>query len=640
MTNIHNSPHNLYEEVIFLLHQLGKQSNTKEKLLKIYQILTEEQRSITSDFGLEINEEEKIKYQYDYFCLKIQELLEELYGGEKTPELLETIYQLVKDKFAPSMAVDWYKWSQDNVQLITYGDSIFSPTREKPLATLANFLDQYLEDTVTGVHILPFNPYSSDDGFAVIDYLEVNPQLGDWDDICHIANHFNLMVDLVINHVSSQHQWFHQFLAEEKPGCDYFIEVNPQEDLSQVIRPRSTPLLTEVETKAATKYVWSTFSPDQIDVNFANPDVLIEYLKIIIFYIQLGIKYLRLDAVGYLWKKIGTPCIHLPQTHEAIRLIREIIQMLNPSVSVITETNVPNWENLSYFGNSNEAHMVYNFSLPPLLLNALMQGKSDHLKTWMMRMPPAKKGCAYFNFTASHDGIGLRPAEGLLTDNEYEALLKTMDQFGGKISYRHKSDGSHSPYEINISWFSAMKGTVAGEDKWQIERFLCSQIIMLGLEGIPAFYIHSLLATDSDLENVKNNGHNRAINRHKWNYEKLVSCLKDPHSNQSIVLKKLSRLIKIRRQQPAFHPNATQYTLHPLNRALFAFWRQSIDREQSIFCIHNLSKKSQKFLLSQLNLIDLDGWFDLIRDKTIENIKHKYTLKPYQCLWITNYRGS
>ena len=640
MTNIHNSPHNLYEEVIFLLHQLGKQSNTKEKLLKIYQILTEEQRSITSDFGLEIDEEEKIKYQYDYFCLKIQELLEELYGGEKTPELLETIYQLVKDKFAPSMAVDWYKWSQDNVQLITYGNSIFSPTREKPLATLANFLDQYLEDTVTGVHILPFNPYSSDDGFAVIDYLEVNPQLGDWDDIRHIANHFNLMVDLVINHVSSQHQWFHQFLAEEKPGCDYFIEVNPQEDLSQVIRPRSTPLLTEVETKAATKYVWSTFSPDQIDVNFANPDVLIEYLKIIIFYIQLGIKYLRLDAVGYLWKKIGTPCIHLPQTHEAIRLIREIIQMLNPSVSVITETNVPNWENLSYFGNSNEAHMVYNFSLPPLLLNALMQGKSDHLKTWMMGFPPAKKGCAYFNFTASHDGIGLRPAEGLLTDDEYEALLKTMDKFGGKISYRHKSDGSHSPYEINISWFSAMKGTVAGEDKWQIERFLCSQIIMLGLEGIPAFYIHSLLATDSDLENVKNNGHNRAINRHKWNYEKLVSCLKDPHSNQSIVLKKLSRLIKIRRQQPAFHPNATQYTLHPLNRALFAFWRQSIDREQSIFCIHNLSKKSQKFLLSQLNLIDLDGWFDLIRDKTIENIKHKYTLKPYQCLWITNYRGS
>jgi sucrose phosphorylase len=630
--------HSLYEKVIFLLHQLGKENNTKEKLLKIYQILTEEKAFPPTDIAVEIEQKDKISDRYDYFCSKTQALLGELYGEEKTQELLDTIYQLVQDKFAPSMAVDWYKWSENNVQLITYGDSIINDSsEEKPLVTLAHFLEQYLQNTLTGVHILPFNPYSSDDGFAVIDYLEVNPQLGDWDDIRHIAQHFNLMVDLVINHISSQHQWFQQFLAGEKPGCDYFIEVNPEEDLSQVVRPRSLPLLTEVETKLGTKNVWTTFSSDQIDVNFANPDVFIEYLKIIIFYLQLGIKYIRLDAVGFLWKKIGSSCIHLPQTHAVIRLIREIIQMLDPSVSIITETNVPNWENLSYFGNGNEAHMVYNFSLPPLLLNALMQGKSEHLKTWMMRMPPAQKGCAYFNFTASHDGIGLRPAEGLLKDDEYETLLATMEKFGGKISYRQKSDGSHSPYEINISWFSAMKGTVAGEDEWQIERFLCSQIIMLGLEGIPAFYIHSLLATDNDLENVKNNGHNRAINRHKWNYEKLVNCLNDPHSNQSIVIKDLSRLIKLRRQQPAFHPNATQYTLHPFNRALFAFWRQSIDREQSIFCIHNLSNKSQNLLLSQLNLIDLHGWFDLISNKNIDNIQHKYTLKPYQCLWITNY---
>ena len=374
-----------------------------------------------------------------------------------------------------------------------------------------------------------------------------------------------------------------------------------------------------------------------MDVNFTNPDVLLEYLKIIIFYLQLGVQYIRLDAVGFLWKKIGTPCIHLPETHTVIRLIREIVQMLDPSVAIITETNVPNWENLSYFGNRNEAHMVYNFSLPPLLLNALMQGKSDHLKTWMMRMPPAHKGCAYFNFTASHDGIGLRPAEGLLKDDEYDALLKTMEKFGGKISYRQKSDGSKSPYEINISWFSAMKGTVAGEDKWQIDRFLCSQTIMMSLEGIPAFYIHNLLATENDLAGVEKTRQNRSINRSKLNYDELINSLDDPSSIKSIVLQKLSHLIKIRRQQPAFHPNATQYTLHPLNRSLFAFWRQSIDREQSIFCIHNLSNQPQNLILSQLNLIDLEVWFDLISNKTIDNVHHKYTLKPYQCLWITNY---
>lgn len=294
----------------------------------------------------------------------------------------------------------------------------------------------YLQDTITGVHILPFCPYSSDDGFAVIDYLQVSPELGDWQDIEAIAQKFDLMADLVLNHVSSKSTWFEQFKQGIKPGCDYFIEVDPQTDLSAVVRPRSSDLLVEVDTPQGKKYVWATFSADQVDLNYANPDVLIEVLKVILFYVQKGAKYIRLDAVGYLWKCIGTQCIHLPQTHALIKLFREITQMLNPNVAIITETNVPNRENLSYFGNRDEAHLIYNFSLPPLILNALLQGKSDHLKTWMMSMPPAPMGCAYFNFTASHDGIGLRPTEGLLTEDEYETMLKMMQQFGGKISMR------------------------------------------------------------------------------------------------------------------------------------------------------------------------------------------------------------
>ncbi len=631
MTKTDISTSDLYQEVTFLLEQLSKKTDKEEKLAQIYRLLKNE------DIDTQTSPQEKTDNLYDHFYQTIQPLLERLYGYEKSQELSETIYQLIQGKFAPSITVDLNKWSENDIKLITYGDTIYSEIEEKPLATLASFLNNYLKDTVTGVHILPFNPYSSDDGFAVIDYLQVNPHLGDWDDVSLIANDFNLMVDLVINHVSSQHEWFQQFLVGETPGCHYFIEANPEEDLSQVIRPRSSPLLTEVETKTGRKYVWSTFSEDQIDVNFANPDMFVEYIRIIVFYIQLGVKYIRLDAVGFLWKKIGTPCIHLSETHTAIRLIREVVQMLDPSVAIITETNVPNWENVSYFGNSDEAHMIYNFSLPPLLLNALMQGKSEHLQTWMMRMPPAQKGCAYFNFTASHDGIGLRPAEGLLKDDEYQALLETMESFGGKISDRQKADGSNSPYEINISWFSAMKGTVEGEDQWQIDRLLCSQTIMLGLEGIPALYIHNLLATENYLEGVEKTRHNRTINRYKWNYDQLVERLNDPNSDQSIVLDKLSNLIKIRRQQPAFHPNTTQYTLHPLNPALFAFWRQSIDRQQSIFCIHNLSNQDQYLNLSEFNLIDLDGWFDLITNKAIDNIHHQYTLQPYQCLWITNH---
>jgi sucrose phosphorylase len=572
----------------------------------------------------------------EHFCWRIKPLLKKLYPQETVDKLIEQLLSLLDKHSADFKQENLRKWSENNVILITYGDSIYSNSGEKPLATLFNFLTQKLQDTITGVHILPFFPYSSDDGFAVIDYLKVNPELGDWEDISRIASKFNLMVDLVINHISSKHEWFEQYKQGLPPGCNYFIEVDPSTDVSKVVRPRSSSLLTKVETVNGEKYVWTTFSSDQIDINFANPDVLIEFIEIILFYVSRGARYVRLDAIGYLWKRLGTSCIHLTETHAVIRLLREILQMVNADVALITETNVPNGENLTYFGNRDEAHMIYNFSLPPLLLNALLQGRSDHLKTWMMRMPPAPIGCAFLNFTASHDGIGLRPAEGLLSEDEFQQLIDSVEKFGGKVSMRKKADGTESPYEINISLFDALKGTVKGEDKWQVKRFICAQTIMMSLEGIPAFYIHSFLATHNDLEAVEKTGKKRSINRHKWQLEELQEQLADPHSPHALVLKELSRRIKIRRCQSAFHPNATQYTLHPLNKALFVFWRQSIYREQSIFCINNLSDRTQKLHLSAINLVDTETWYDLISGQKIEDIYAKLTLKPYQSVWLTN----
>lgn len=567
--------------------------------------------------------------------LRVKSLLKILYPEDIAQELLAKIFALLEDNCAAYHEENLAKWDESRITLITYGDSISQPG-EKPLVTLNKFLNQYLQEVITGVHILPFFPYSSDDGFAVIDYMQVNPTLGDWQDIEKIASKFNLMVDLVINHISCQSEWFKQFQAGIEPGCNYFIEVDPQQDLSEVVRPRSSPLLAEVETKQGKKYLWATFSHDQIDLNFANPDVLLEFIKIIIFYIQKGAKYIRLDAVGFLWKQPGSRCMHLPQTHAAVKIIREVIQMIDCDVALITETNVPNRENLSYFGNRDEAHMIYNFSLPPLLINALLQGKSDHLKTWMMSMPPAPLGCAYFNFTASHDGIGLRPAEGLLSETEYHQLIDTMQKFGGQISMRQKPDGSQSPYEINISLFDALKGTVKGEDQWQIARFLCSQTIMMSIEGIPAFYIHSLLATPNHHAGVKETGQNRTINRYSWDYAELQAKLADPRSAQSIILKELSRRIQIRRLQAAFHPNATQYTLHPQQSALFVFWRQSMSRDQSIFCVNNLSDRPQQLALSEINLVCTDPWYDLLSGRVIDDIASHFTLQPYQSAWITN----
>ncbi|MEO0351788.1 MAG: alpha-amylase family glycosyl hydrolase [Cyanobacteria bacterium P01_A01_bin.15] len=571
----------------------------------------------------------------EQFTARIQPLLNRVYSDKQIDTLIPRLYDLTKEYLKAHSAEDLGKWDQDKILLITYGDSICSD-EASPLQTLHQFLNTYLAETVTGVHILPFFPYSSDDGFAVIDFLAVSPALGDWSDVEAIGHNFNLMFDLVANHVSSQSDWFQQFKQDQLPGRDYFITLPEDTPTADVVRPRSSSLLTPVETVRGMQHVWTTFSADQVDLDYSNPDIFLEFVNIILAYIRHGARYIRLDAVGFLWKSLNTCCIHLPETHAIIQTFREILQMVDPGIAIITETNVPNRENLSYFGDRNEAHMIYNFSLPPLLLNALMQGRADHLKTWMMSMPPAPIGCAYFNFTASHDGIGLRPTEGLLEEGEFQTLIETMRSFGAQISMRRKADGSESPYEINIALFDALQGTAKGPDQWQIERFICSQTVMMSLEGIPAFYIHSLLATPNDLEGFKTTGHNRSINRHRWNKAHLNTLLSDSESPQSKVLGELSRLIKIRRQQKAFHPNATQYTLHPENPAIFAFWRQSIARDQSIFSIHNLSDRPHTLRLSALNLVNTDTWIDLISGDRFDDLHAVYELQPYQSVWLTN----
>lgn len=525
-------------------------------------------------------------------------------------------------------------WSENDVWLITYGDSIVQEG-EKPLATLNRFANEELKDTINGVHILPFFPYSSDDGFSVIDYSQVNDGLGDWEDIEKIAENFHLMADLVINHCSSRSRWFDNFKQRKDPGKDYFFEASPEDDVSNVVRPRTSPLLREVETLDGKKHVWCTFSHDQVDLDFSNIEVLCEFIGIIKHYLDRGVRIFRLDAVAFLWKEIGTPCIHLPQTHEVIRLIRTLIEHHSPNAILITETNVPNHENLSYFGNANEAHAVYNFSLPPLLLQALTAGTSKHLKAWQMTMPPAQMGTFFFNFIASHDGIGLRPAEGLLSDEEIEELVNVMQLNGARISWRSAEGGRNKPYEINVTLFDAMQGTVKGPDRWQIERFLCAHAIMFSLEGIPGIYIHSLLATNNYYEGVELTNQNRTINRYKWDYEQIKDALGQDHSHHARVFEGMNKLLKIRRKQPAFHPNAVQFTLH-LGDEVFGFWRQSQRRDQSIFCLHNVTDQEICIPVSSINLISLDTWVDLISGKDFSDIRQDVILKPYQFVWLSN----
>jgi len=566
---------------------------------------------------------------------KLKALLANLYPDTDLDRLVEDSLAAIGPRLETEVVPPEQLWSERDCLLITYANSVRTQ-QEKPLQTLRTFLHERLQDTFSAVHILPFFPHSSDGGFAVIDYTRVDPELGDWSDINQLARDFKLMGDLVINHVSSQSGWFKNYQYDKDPGRDYFVEASPHYDLSQVVRPRTSPLLRAVETQSGLKHVWCTFSHDQVDVDFRNPKVLLEYLRIIGLYLEEGIQWLRLDAVAFLWKEVGTPCIHLPQTHEVIKLLRLLMEYKNSQALLISETNVPNRENLTYFGNSNEAHLIYNFSLPPLVIHALLWGKSDYLKSWLMSMPPSPVGCAYLNFTASHDGIGLRPAEGLLSDEELQTFLSTLESFGGRISCRTDQASNSKPYEANISLFDAFKGSYKGSDRWQEARLICSQIIMLALEGIPAFYLHTLFATPNDLDKLEATQHNRSINRKNWSLGELEPLLDDPSTPQHRVFKQLKRLIRIRCAQPAFHPNATQFTLH-LQPEVFGFWRQSMRRTQSIFCLNNLSDTPQPINLADINLISTDSWRDLISGEPITDLYGCLTLAPYQCVWLTNY---
>lgn len=516
-------------------------------------------------------------------------------------------------------------WSERDVTLITYGDSIVG--EGKPLHVLHEFLGKHLEGILSTVHILPYFPSTSDDGFAVSDYLGVNPELGTWEDIEAIAFEYRLMSDLVVNHCSASHEWFQQYQRGEEPGASFFIEASPEEDLSAVIRPRTTPLLRPT----GDKHVWCTFGHDQIDLNFREPRLLLELVKIIRGHLDHGISMFRLDAIAFVWKEIGTSCINLRQTHEIVRLFRTLIEHVKPDGVIITETNIPNRENLSYFGNFNEAHSIYNFSLPPLLLHALSTGTCLYLRRWLMSMPPAQPGTTYFNFIASHDGIGLRPAEGLLGIEQIDELVEKMKSNGGRVSERTLPDGSTRPYEINISLFDAFQG----DDGLGEARFLCAHSVLLALEGMPAFYIHSLLGTRNDEAKAEASGHNRHINRHQWDAAALEEALADPGNPHARVLSKLKKLIEIRTSQSSFHPNATQFTLH-LGEEVFGLWRQSLDRRQNIFCLHNLSDKEKIIPLTSVNLVTTDEWFDLLSGQDLSEEMTELRFAPYQSMWLAS----
>lgn len=576
---------------------------------------------------------------------RIQDDLTFVYGEEATPAIWSQLQARMETFRAQQPTLSQQpkaaneRVSERDVVLITYGDQI-QETGKAALQTLGETLHELIGDTINSVHILPFYPYTSDDGFSVVDYKAVHPEWGTWADVQQMSRHFRLMFDAVINHISQASDWFQRFLRDETPYTDYFLALDPATDLSQTVRPRTSPLLTPYETAGGTKHVWTTFSADQVDLNYGSPALLLEVIDVLLFYVEMGAKLIRLDAIAFMWKEPGTTSLHLPQTHRLIQLMRSVLDEVAPDVLLITETNVPHAENISYFGDGmNEAQLVYNFTLPPLTLHTFATGDATKLSEWAATLETPSDQTTFFNFMASHDGVGLRPVEGILTTAEVQALAERVETHGGLISYRTQPDGSQTPYELNIVYFDALNNPHANEpQKTQVDRFLCSQAILLSLAGMPGIYVHSLFGSRNWHEGVAKTGRNRTINRQKFQRVALEAALNDSNSIPHQVFSHYNELIRVRTSDSAFHPNAGQQVID-INRGLFCLIRTAQDDGHRLLCIHNVTNQAQSFAIDPIAVgleakqaftnIATGRQFRSAKDGTI-----MLTIEPYAIYWL------
>jgi len=562
----------------------------------------------------------------------IREGLAFLYG----PEAGDRAFAAVRDKLAAFGRAAAARpraqtpLSERDAILITYGDMLREPG-VAPLRTLAGFADARLDGVVSGVHVLPFYPYTSDDGFSVVDYRAVNPDLGGWEDVSALGRRFSLMFDAVINHVSASSHYFQGFLRGDPAWRNLAIVIDDPTDprLALVTRPRTLPLLTPFQTVDGVKQVWTTFSADQIDLNYGSPAVLLEVLDVLLEYVRRGARLIRLDAIAFMWKTLGTPCVHLPQTHRIIQILRAALDEAAPGTVLITETNVPHADNVSYFGDgTNEAQLVYNFALPPLTVDAFRRGDARALTGWArtLRLPSGQT--TFFNFLASHDGIGLNPARGILPEAEVLALAAGTRARGGFVSDKAMPDGSRSPYEMNINFMDAIAPdpSASGPPRFA-QRMIAAHAIMLALQGVPGLYFHSLFGSRGWTEGVELLGYNRAVNREKLALSVLDAELADPASLRRRVFGGLSALLRARAAHPAFDPFSPQEVLD-LGPAVFAVRRAS--QRDRVTCIVNVTDQAQSVS------VDLDNASDIVTGQAIDVSDGILRLEPYQVIWASD----
>ena len=564
----------------------------------------------------------------------LQALLRDLYTDDSS-ELVENLSSQLLQILSGASGITEpphspCRWHAGDAVLITYADTVIQ-SGSPGLISLTRLVNGFFGVFSPVVHVLPFLASTSDGGFAVSSHDHLELRHGDWSDLAALADGRRLMADLVLNHVSASHPWVQQFLRDEEPGCDCVLEASPDDCWRNVVRPRSSSLFTRLQGPAGSREVWTTFGPDQVDLNWRSPAVLLGFTRLLDRMVRHGVRWLRLDAVGFVWKSPGTSCIHLPQAHQIVTLLRLLLDQACVDGVVVTETNVPEQENLSYLRGGNEAHLAYNFPLPPLLLEAVIGGRADLLNVWLNRWPQLPEQTGLVNFTACHDGVGLRPLEGLMPEQRLLQLLISCEQRGGLVSHRRLSSGVEVPYEINISWWSAMADGGIDPAHLQRQRFLLTQLLLMALPGVPAFYLPALLAEPNDLGRFRRTGQRRDLNRPQFKLEAVERRLEDPDSEANAVVTALRWALEVRRQEPALHPDADLQLLSA-GRADLVILRRC-HQGKVLVAVHNITESRLTLDRRGLEGCGEGSWVDCLSERSAP-LPPRIQLEPYAVHWL------
>ncbi|MCR4328974.1 MAG: alpha-amylase family glycosyl hydrolase [Candidatus Roizmanbacteria bacterium] len=547
--------------------------------------------------------------------LNIKNDLETLYPTK--PSLAEEIDELVEKNIQTIKHTR--PFTAKDSALIVYPDHIYEVGKPS-LESLTQFLDTNIQDTVNTIHLLPFHLSGGDGGFAVEDYDSIDPRFGTWNDIELLSKKYRIMADFVANHTAITHTWFKEFLNGNERYKDYYLWFEKPMDTSWAYRTRTNPLLTPFEKKDGSRiWVWTNFSPLQADLNYQNPEVFLAMTKILIGYLTHRISLLRIDAAGYLWKQVGTPSVHMKQTHTILAIWREIMAQINPEAYLITETNVPNNINVQYFGKTvPEAHMVYNFGLSPLLLHTFMKKDSTLLTNWVQTLHTPRDDTTYFTITQTHDGVNVRSIEGVLTVDDIAKLAQCSIEVGGGINSRLLPNGTTEPYELNVVYKSFLGSN---------EALLATQAISLCIEGVPGIYFNSMIGAKNWEEGVKKSNEKRSINRRKYTLNEINAFLQTEES----CLQEYKHMVTVRSQEELFAPKVPQKILSVGPKV---FGLQRISGKKALYALTNIS--------DTLISIDVSTLFKNVHETTdlLTNRLYRLTLnpivflRPYQSVWL------